>query len=53
MIYGVNYRDNNAAAIKRLNELHDPYLLSVSDAGGTLGLDLGVYGALETCLIDK
>lgn len=49
----INYKDDNAAAIKWLNELHNPYLLSISDADGTLGLDLGVYGAPETYLIDK
>ncbi|OLQ26807.1 thiol:disulfide interchange protein, partial [Pseudomonas aeruginosa] len=53
VIYGINYKDDNAAAIKWLNELHNPYLLSISDADGTLGLDLGVYGAPETYLIDK
>ncbi|MFU5003014.1 thiol:disulfide interchange protein DsbE [Pseudomonas paraeruginosa] len=53
VIYGINYKDDNAAAIKWLNELHNPYLLSINDADGTLGLDLGVYGAPETYLIDR
>ncbi len=35
VIYGINYEDDNAAAIKWLNELHNPYLLSISDADGT------------------
>ena len=34
-------------------EFHDPYQLNINDARGTLGLDLGVYGAPETFLIDK
>ncbi len=53
MIYGINYKDDDAAASKWLKELHNPYLLNIGDAQGTLGLDLGVYGAPETYLIDK
>ena len=52
-IHGVNYKDDNAAAQKWLVELHNPYQLNISDARGTLGLDLGVYGAPETFLVDK
>jgi len=52
-IYGVNYKDDNAAAQKWLVEFHDPYQLNINDARGTLGLDLGVYGAPETFLLDK
>lgn len=51
-IYGVNYKDDNAAAQKWLQEFHNPYHLNISDAQGSLGLDLGVYGAPETFLID-
>lgn len=52
-IIGVNYKDENAAAQKWLVDLHDPYQLNINDAKGGLGLDLGVYGAPETFLIDK
>lgn len=52
-IHGVNYKDENAAAQKWLAEFHDPYQLNIDDAHGSLGLDLGVYGAPETFLIDK
>ena len=52
-IHGVNYKDDNAVAQKWLVEFHDPYQLNINDARGTLGLDLGVYGAPETFLIDK
>ncbi|MGB4075740.1 DsbE family thiol:disulfide interchange protein [Pseudomonas sp.] len=52
-IHGVNYKDDNAAAQKWLTEFHNPYQLNINDARGTLGLDLGVYGAPETFLIDK
>ncbi len=51
-IYGINYKDENAAALKWLDELGNPYLANIVDAQGTLGLDLGVYGAPETYLVD-
>lgn len=52
-IYGVNYKDDVQAAQKWLKELHNPYVLSVIDADGRLGLDLGVFGAPETYVVDK
>ena len=52
VIYGVNYKDDNAAALKWLAEFHNPYQMDIRDEQGTLGLDLGVYGAPETFLID-
>jgi len=52
-IYGVNYKDDTLAAQKWLQEFHDPYQLSVVDADGRLGIDLGVFGAPETYLIDQ
>lgn len=52
VIYGVNYKDDNAAALKWLKDFHNPYQLNIRDEQGTLGLDLGVYGAPETFLID-
>ncbi|QIB52667.1 DsbE family thiol:disulfide interchange protein [Pseudomonas sp. OIL-1] len=52
VIHGINYKDDNASAQKWLKEFHDPYQLNISDAEGRLGLDLGVYGAPETFLID-
>ena len=52
LIYGINYKDDSAAAREWLSELGDPYRSSIVDAAGTLGLDLGVYGAPETYFID-
>lgn len=52
VIYGINYKDDNAAALKWLAEFHNPYQLDIRDEQGSLGLDLGVYGAPETFLID-
>ncbi|RMO59947.1 Thiol:disulfide interchange protein DsbE [Pseudomonas amygdali pv. eriobotryae] len=53
LIYGVNYKDVNADALKWLKEFHDPYQLNIRDYDGSLGLNLGVYGAPETFLIDR
>lgn len=51
-IYGINYKDQDAQALKWLAELGDPYRLNIVDAEGSLGLDLGVYGAPETYVVD-
>ena len=39
-------------AIGWLTELGNPYLHTLYDGNGMLGMDLGVYGAPETFLID-
>lgn len=52
-IYGINYKDTNDAAQQWLEELHNPYVFSVIDADGRLGLDLGVFGAPETYVLDQ
>jgi cytochrome c biogenesis protein CcmG/thiol:disulfide interchange protein DsbE len=51
--YGLNYKDNREDALSWLAELGDPYVLSVSDLDGRVGIDYGVYGAPETYLIDR
>lgn len=52
-IYGLNSKDRREDAISWLNELGDPYVLSVSDLDGRVGIDYGVYGAPETFLVDR
>ena len=52
VIHGVNYKDDNLSAQNWLRDLHNPYQLNISDPQGRLGLDLGVYGAPETFLVD-
>lgn len=52
VIYGINYKDDSVAAREWLRDLGDPYRASIVDAAGTLGLDLGVYGAPETYFVD-
>lgn len=52
-IYGVNYKDDTVKARQWLADLENPYVLSVVDSDGRLGIDLGVFGAPETYVIDK
>jgi len=51
-IIGVNYKDDPAKARAWLAQLGDPYEFNIVDAQGTLGIDLGVYGAPESFLVD-
>lgn len=51
-IVGINYKDDVAKAMRWLEQLGDPYVLNVVDADGRLGIDLGVYGAPESFLLD-
>ena len=53
VVYGINYKDDSEAARRWLDELGNPYRLNVEDPEGSLGINLGVYGAPETFLIDK
>ncbi len=52
-IYGLNYKDQRADALKWLQQFGDPYALSIVDAEGRVGIDYGVYGVPETYVIDK
>jgi cytochrome c biogenesis protein CcmG/thiol:disulfide interchange protein DsbE len=52
VIYGVNYKDDPAAARRWLQALGDPYRFNINDESGRIGIDLGVYGAPETFLLD-
>lgn len=51
-IIGLNYKDNRDDALVWLDRLGDPYQKTIYDPKGTLGFDLGVYGAPETFVID-
>ena len=52
-IFGLNYKDDSLKARGWLSQLGDPYRLSIVDADGAVGLDLGVYGAPETYIVDE
>ncbi|WP_075184641.1 DsbE family thiol:disulfide interchange protein [Teredinibacter haidensis] len=51
-IVGLNYKDENEPARQLLETFADPYHANVVDSDGRLGLDLGVYGAPETFIVD-
>ena len=51
-IPGLNYKDELPAARQYLANLGNPFTHVIVDADGQLGLDLGVYGAPETFLIN-
>ncbi|HUO44957.1 MAG TPA: DsbE family thiol:disulfide interchange protein [Burkholderiales bacterium] len=52
-IYGLDYKDEPAQAIKWLDEFGNPFVLSAVDKEGQIGINYGVYGVPETFLIDK
>ncbi len=52
-IIGINYKDDPDAARAWLARYGDPYERHVIDADGMLGVDLGVYGAPESFLVDQ
>jgi cytochrome c biogenesis protein CcmG/thiol:disulfide interchange protein DsbE len=51
-IYGINYKDQPAAALRFLEETGDPYTRIGADRSGRASLDWGVYGLPETFVID-
>jgi cytochrome c biogenesis protein CcmG/thiol:disulfide interchange protein DsbE len=51
-IVGVNYKDDAAKAMRWLAVYGDPYEFVLEDADGLLGVELGVYGAPESFLLD-
>ncbi|MDE0094335.1 MAG: DsbE family thiol:disulfide interchange protein [Gammaproteobacteria bacterium] len=51
-VVGINYKDQRVDALDWLTELGNPYDYTIVDLDGTLGVDLGVYGAPETFLVD-
>lgn len=51
-IIGVNYKDNRQAALAWLENNGNAFAQIIFDEDGSLGIDLGVYGAPETYLVD-
>jgi cytochrome c biogenesis protein CcmG/thiol:disulfide interchange protein DsbE len=52
-VYGLNYKDQTAAATTWLAQLGNPYAATLVDAQGKVGIDWGVYGVPETFVVDK
>lgn len=51
-IVGIDYKDERNKAIRFLQNYGNPYKAIIYDPKGALGLDLGVYGAPETFIVD-
>ena len=52
-VISLNYKDQPDAGKAWLKQFGDPYVLSVADAAGRVGIDYGVYGVPETFVIDR
>jgi cytochrome c biogenesis protein CcmG/thiol:disulfide interchange protein DsbE len=52
-VVGMNYKDQREDALPWLKRNGDPYVFSVQDAAGRIGIDYGVYGVPETYVIDR
>jgi len=52
-LIGLNYKDGRDDALGWLQAHGDPYVTSVVDGDGRVGIDYGVYGVPETFLIDQ
>ncbi len=51
-LIGLNYKDRRAEALSWLGRHGNPFFASIQDTDGRLAIDLGVYGAPETFVID-
>lgn len=51
-IVGMDYKDEDDLARRWLEQLGNPYAVTFTDKEGSLGVDLGVFGAPETYLVD-
>ncbi len=51
-VIGLNYKDSREEANKWLQNLGNPYRQALFDEDGAYGLELGVYGAPETYIVD-
>ena len=52
-IVGLDYKDNSVDAQRWIAELGNPYDEILVDEDGRVGVDLGVFGAPETYVVDK
>lgn len=53
VMIGFDYKDDPLAGQSWLARNGDPYLFSVVDGDGRVGMDYGVYGVPETFVIDR
>lgn len=51
-IVGINHKDDPQQALRWLDDFGDPYDFNIVDADGRLAVELGVYGAPESFLLN-
>jgi cytochrome c biogenesis protein CcmG/thiol:disulfide interchange protein DsbE len=51
-VVGLNYRDDEADALRWLKRFGNPYSLNLADPSGRTSIDFGVYAAPESFLVD-
>lgn len=52
-LIGLNYKDDRNLGLAWLQQLGDPYDMSIMDVEGRTGIDWGVYGVPESFVMDK
>lgn len=52
-IIGLDYKDERSSALAWLNDLGNPYVMTLFDPTGRSSIDWGVYGTPETFIIDQ
>lgn len=53
VLYGINYKDEPAAAREWLGNLGNPYARIGADQSGRAAIEWGVYGVPETFVVDR
>jgi len=51
-VIGLNYRDEESDALAWLQHFGNPYAINIADLPGRTAIDLGVYAAPESFLVD-
>jgi len=52
-LVGFDYKDTRADAEHWFEQRGDPYVMTLYDEDGKVGIDLGVYGVPETYVLDR
>ena len=52
-VYGLNYKDERADALKWLQRYGDPFVVSAYDHSGEVGFEWGVAAVPETFIVDR
>jgi cytochrome c biogenesis protein CcmG/thiol:disulfide interchange protein DsbE len=52
-VYGLNYKDKREDGLRWLAQFGNPYVDTLFDNDGRIGINYGVYGVPETFIIDR